>query len=100
MGYVLLIIGAIIGGGLCVGVEELLVIPHQVSVAKSAQFAADQRACDAKIAMIQATLAEHALAQVDSANSAIATLGPAPDDKIGLQALCDKEAACRDRHSR
>ena len=96
MGYILLIIGAIIGGGLCVGVEELLVIPHQVSVAKSVQFAADQRACDAKVALIQATLAEHALAQVDSANSAIASLSPAPDDKVALQTLCNAEAACRD----
>jgi hypothetical protein len=95
MGYVVLIIGAIFGGAFCVGVEELFVIPHQVSVAKSVQYAADQRACDAKVALIQSTLAEHALAEVDERDLAIASMVPTPDERDGIKALCPKEKACR-----
>jgi hypothetical protein len=96
MGYILLIIGAIMGGGLSIGVEELLVIPHQVSVAKSNQYAADQRACDAKIALIEAQSAEATLAQFEEATRAELGIGPTPVDRAELNDLCETDRNCRE----
>ncbi len=84
-----MIVGAIAGGAICIGVEEVFVIPHEMNVQRER----DLKACNAKIALYAAQAQQASNDQVNAGIEAQASVGPLPDD---LAALCRSDPLCRE----
>lgn len=88
--YIILAIGALVGGSLSIAVEKFVLQPIAINKA------VDAARADC-IARVRAQTAEATLKQFEEARQAELGIGPTPVDRAELQLLCDREPMCRER---
>jgi len=88
--YVIMAIGALIGGGVSIAVEKFVLQP--IAITKAVDTARAQCVAD-----VRAATSEALLAQFEAARQAETGIGPTPVDRAELQLLCNNEPLCRER---